>query len=984
MEKDKKDSSQPGVNEGREGSLSGDKGTFIRVLTVRPLSLEDMDLLVEASDLPAPSVPATGSKDQLEALEVASTSQGVSGVERMPPSTASSSTTSGSQRAMKTACSSALSSHTKLPISVISAVLQLINNRLPDMLPRLDASRDVPDTQTCSTSAAGLLSQEMLTKVSSMLQADTESQVALSRQSGTPSPDLQVEAKASLGSVAAEVIVPVIGNILAARAAIQEEAQEAVTVSSVSYFLSAVCADVQTLPLLRRSGSSSRSSGRSLGELLTTMSRTNVVQAVEQKLEEQFGPCRKERSSTSPSSQSRTEDLIMIPYLGSGRSGHSLASDLVDGIIGSVKSAVELLDIQSSSSRAGNSSSLTGWDALDVSSEVKKMVCKAAAILTPLVSSSRMGDVTADESVSLMNETSLESLPPSLIRLLLIRSVDTVTAACRAISSEFCYRESVKNEGLTKLQQLANEQMLACLNKAVEELEIDELVEGISAILDHSLILRRPEMSFSHIYRSLFVDSLLPGSGHRTTEVLETLIFLRPEGPPAAGQSLAHDTRVGTIIKEYVTKGKDVFQQALRRATQKLSRQPATPRGSPHAANPESSERPSLLVSSENCENLLGAILDDLHEVVEQHKASAKARSGGMKFWEQVHSSSQQLYDSTLRTLQKAADKLSALEERVSEIIPPKASFSWTKRTLGVILSAMRAEVAASECSTAELKRSEDGLLTCALLDSILENLSQLCEDEEGPTVSNATVGLDSAGLDELQIKTASESLLANVRRLRRQTATTGLHLQSPVSSTRSTSELMLPESPPMPSRQELIHSYAESSVKSQLQKSLELNLPSTSSLACQETLDRTVRILTERVMDTLCESAAAAPCPGEDLGELSPAAVIMDAGTASTSAGETRKAKKGLKWWSLPKKAKLFKNKFLNRKTEPKKPSAQEELPPSSHVTPGTKCGSPANLELSKDHETKQEPPRHPLHVRMFRALRKSIAKTFKMSGSQ
>jgi len=741
-----------------------------------------------------------------------------------------------------------------------------------------------------------------------MLQADTESQVALSRQSGTPSPDLQVEAKASLGSVAAEVIVPVIGNVLAARAAIQEEAQGPV-ISSVSYFLSAVCADVQTLPLLRRSGSSSRSSGRSLGELLTTMSRTNVVQAVEQKLEEQFGPCRKEGSSTSPSSQSRTEDLVMIPYLGSGGSGHSLASDLVDGIIESVKSAVELLDSQSSSSRAGNSSSLTGWDALDVSSVAKKMVCKAAAKLTPLVSSSRMGDVTADESVSLMNETSLESLPPSLIRLLLIRSVDTVTAACRAISSEFCYRESVKNEGLTKLQQLANEQMLACLNKGVEEVEIDELVEGISAILDHSLILRRPEMSFSHIYRSLFVDSLLPGSGHRTTEVLETLIFLRPEGPPTAGQSLAHDTRVGTIIKEYATKGKDVFQQALRRATQKLSRQPANPRGSPHAATPESSERPSLLVSSENCENLLGAILDDLHEVVEQHRASAKTRSGGMKFWEQVHSSSQQLYDSTLRTLQKAADKLSALEERVSEIIPPKASISWTKRTLGVILSAMRAEVAASECSTAELKRSEDGLLTCALLDSILENLSQLCEDEEGPTVSIAAVGLDSAGLDELQIKTASESLLANVRRLRRQTATTGLHLQSPVSSTRSTSELMLPESPPMPSRQELIHSYAESSVKSQLQKSLELNLPSTSSLACQETLDRTVRILTERVMDTLCESAAAAPCPGEDLGELSPAAVIMDAGTASTSA-ETRKAKKGLKWWSLPKKAKLFKNK--------------------------------------------------------------------------
>jgi len=26
----------------------------------------------------------------------------------------------------------------------------------------------------------------------------------------------------------------------------------------------------------------------------------------------------------------------------------------------------------------------------------------------------------------------------------------------------------------------------------------------------------------------------------------------------------------------------------------------------------------------------------------------------------------------------------------------------------------------------------------------------------------------------------------------------------------------------------------------------------------------------------------------------------------------------------------------FLKRKTEPKKPSAQEELPPSSHVTPG------------------------------------------------
>ncbi|XP_046899605.1 uncharacterized protein LOC124483285 [Hypomesus transpacificus] len=482
------------------------------------------------------------------------------------------------------------------------------------------------------------------------------------------------------------------------------------------------------------------------------------------------------------------------------------------------------------------------------------MVCKAAAKLTPLVISSRMGDVTADESVSLMNETSLESLPPSLIRLLLIRSVDTVTAACRAISSEFCYRESVKNEGLTKLQELANEQMLACLNKGIEEVEIDELIEGISAISDHSLILRRPELSFSHIYRSLFVDTLLPGSGHRTTEVLETLIFLCPQGPPTAEESLAHDdTRVGTIIKEYLIKGRDVFQQVLSRATQKLSCQPATPRDSPHAANPESSERPSLLISSDNCENLIGVILDDLHEVVEQHKASAKMRSGGRKFWEQVHSSSQLLYDSTLRTLQKAADKLSALEERTFEIIPP------------------------------------------------------------------------------------------------------------------------------MPSRQELIHSFAESSVKGQMQKSLEVNLPSTSSLSCQETQDRTVRILTERVMDdTLCESAAAAPCPGADLGELSPAAVIIDAGTASTSAGETRKPKKGLKW--LSKKAKLFKNKVLKRKTEPKKPSAQEELPPSSHVTPGAKCGSPPNLEQSKDHETNQEPLRHPLHVRMFRALQ-SIIKMFKVS---
>ncbi|XP_046894365.1 uncharacterized protein LOC124479600 [Hypomesus transpacificus] len=763
MEKNNTDSSQPEVNEGREGSLSGNKGTFIRVLTVRPLSLEDMDL-VEPSDLPPPTVPTTGSKDQLEALEVASTSQGVSGVERMPPGTAS-------------------------------------------------------------------------------------------RHIGTPSPDMQVEAKASLGSVAAEVIEAVISNVLAARAALQEEAQGPVTCSSVSYFLSAVCADVQTLPLLRRSGSSSRSCGRSLGELLTTMSRTNVVQAVELKLEEQFGPCRKEGSSTSSSSQSLTEDLIMLPYLGNGRYGHSMASDLVDGIIESMKSAVELLENQSSTSRAGNSSSLTGWDALDVSSAAKKMVCKAAAKLSPLVSSSRMGDVTADESVSLMNETSLESLPPSLIRLLLIRSVDTVSAACRAISSEFCFRESVKNEGLTKLQELANEQMLACLNKGVEEVEIDELIEGISAISDHSLILRRPELSFSHIYRSLFVDTLLPGCGHRTTEVLETLIFLCPQGPPTAGENLAHNNmRVGEIIKEYVIKGRDVFQQVLRRATQKFSRQPATTRDSPHAANPESSGRPSLLVSSDNCENLLGVILDDLHEVVEQHKASAKTRSGGRKFWEQVHSSSQLLYDSTLRTLQKAAHKLAAFEERTFEIIPP------------------------------------------------------------------------------------------------------------------------------MPSRQEPIHSCAESSVQGQLQKSLEVNLPSTSSLACQETQDRTVRILTERVMDdTLCESAAAAPCPGADLSELSPAAVIIDAGTASTSAGETRKPKKGLeKWWS--KKAKLFKNKVLKRKTEPKKPSALEELPPSSHVTPGAKCGSPPNLEQSKDHKTNQEPLRHPLHVRMFRALQ-SIVKTFKVS---
>ena len=527
MEKDKTDSSQPGVNEVGEGSLSGDK-VAIRVLTVRPLSLEDMDL-VEPSDVPHPSVPATGSKDQLEALKVASTSQGVSGVERMPPGSASSSTTSGSQRAMKTACSSALSSPTKLPISVITAVLQLINHdRLTDLLLDLDASRDVPGAQTCSTSAAGLLAQEMLTKVSALLQADAESQAALSRQSGTPSPDLQVEDKAGLGSVAAEVIVAVIGNVLAARAAIQEEAQGPVTFSSVGYFLSAVCADVQTLPL-RTSRSSSPSSGRSLGELLTTMSRTKVVQAVDLKLEEHFGPCRNEGLSTSPSSLSLTEGLVMIPYLGSGRSEHSLAGDLVDEIIVSVKSAVELLERStSSSSRAGNSSSITEYYARDVSSVAKKMVCKAAAKLTPLVSSSRMGDVTAHESVSCKKETCLKSLAPSLIRLLLVRSVDTVTAACRAISSEFCFRESAKNQGLTKLQELANEQMLACLNQSVEEVQIDELIEGVSAVLDNSLVLRRPEMSFSHIYRSLFVDSLLTGSGQRSTEVLDTLIFQRP------------------------------------------------------------------------------------------------------------------------------------------------------------------------------------------------------------------------------------------------------------------------------------------------------------------------------------------------------------------------------------------------------------------------------------------------------------------------
>ncbi|XP_045062717.1 uncharacterized protein LOC121565416 isoform X1 [Coregonus clupeaformis] len=245
-----------------------------------------------------------------------------------------------------------------------------------------------------------------------------------------------------------------------------------------------------------------------------------------------------------------------------------------------------------------------------------------------------------------MSMTDLSSsFSDSTLKQLCSRSAVALATACQAIKTE------LENQRPTNL---AARDLLSSLVETIEDMDISDILQGPSAILEEAAVIKHPEMSTSTIYRSLLLDSSLASS----KMVTESIIFNNPcpseenvsiqKELPADKVNILH----GQPVEEYIVKAEQCIIQVIQDAavtyTAALDRTDSCGK---------LSEILSVHVSSENIEeassDLFGGIISDLHEVSEVNKASMRTKSGRKMFWVEVSSGSQMIYTKTLDKLRK-------------------------------------------------------------------------------------------------------------------------------------------------------------------------------------------------------------------------------------------------------------------------------------------------------------------------------------------
>ncbi|XP_038851060.1 uncharacterized protein LOC120048846 isoform X2 [Salvelinus namaycush] len=245
-----------------------------------------------------------------------------------------------------------------------------------------------------------------------------------------------------------------------------------------------------------------------------------------------------------------------------------------------------------------------------------------------------------------MSMTDLSSsISDSTLKQLCCSSAVAAATVCQAIKTEL---ESQRPTNLSARD------LLSSLVETIEDMDISDVLQGPSAILEEAAMIKHPEMSTSIIYRSLLLDSSLASSNM----VTESIIFNspRPSEENVSIQKVLPADKVdilhGQPVEEYIVKAEQCITQAIQDAA-------VTYTGMLDKTDTcgKLSEVLSVCVSTENIEeassDLFGGIISDLYEVFEVNKASMRTKSGRKMFWVEVSSGSQKIYTKTLDKLRK-------------------------------------------------------------------------------------------------------------------------------------------------------------------------------------------------------------------------------------------------------------------------------------------------------------------------------------------
>ncbi|XP_055771340.1 uncharacterized protein LOC129847617 [Salvelinus fontinalis] len=313
-----------------------------------------------------------------------------------------------------------------------------------------------------------------------------------------------------------------------------------------------------------------------------------------------------------------------------------VSSDVVDLVL-EVFGITGFLDSRSPSRPQSACSYNSASGAIDMRALAGDLVRQVSVKLRPFVSESQLSTMSMTDLSSSISDSTLKQLCCS--------SAVAAATVCQAIKTEL---ESQRPTNLSARD------LLSSLVETIEDMDISDILQGPSAILEEAAMIKHPEMSTSIIYRSLLLDSSLASSNM----VTESIIFNspRPSEENVSIQKVLPADKVdilhGQPVEEYIIKAEQCITQVIQDAA-------VTYTGVLDKTDTcgKLSEVLSVCVSAENIEeassDLFGGIISDLHEVFEVNKASMRTKSGRKMFWVEVSSGSQKIYTKTLDKLRK-------------------------------------------------------------------------------------------------------------------------------------------------------------------------------------------------------------------------------------------------------------------------------------------------------------------------------------------
>ncbi|XP_042168755.1 uncharacterized protein LOC112241606 isoform X3 [Oncorhynchus tshawytscha] len=524
---------------------------------------------------------------------------------------------------------------TRFMMGIVELVMNLLNSRLAELMRSF--SQGTLGPLSGSISASQQFAQEMLSMVSAKMYSHAIEHIAHGHKSPL---ELERELEAILGPLAGKVIVIIIDSIFKAKA---NGGNEGRATSPLTYFLTAISAEIQSLVVQR---SASRPSTRlSNNDPLLNISKSKVLRSVLLKMAELFGQGPSE-TCLVPLVQSQSDNSVCDWTLNAGTLHPSqflshnrmteVSSDVVDLVL-EVFGITGFLDSRSPSRPQSACSYNSASGAIDMRALAGDLVRQVSVKLRPFVSESQLSTMSMTDLSSSISDSTLKQLCCS--------SAVAAATVCQAIKME------LENQRPTNLSA---RDLLSSLVESIEDMDISDILQGPSAILEEAAMIKHPEMSTSTIYRSLLLDSSLASSNM----VTESIIFNSPR-PSEENVNIQNvlpvdkvDILHGQPVEGYIVKAEQCITQVIQDAA-------VTYTGVLDKTDTcgKLSEVLSVCVSAENIEDassdLFGGIISDLHEVSEVNKTSMRTKSGRKMFWMEVSSGSQKIYTKTLDKLRK-------------------------------------------------------------------------------------------------------------------------------------------------------------------------------------------------------------------------------------------------------------------------------------------------------------------------------------------